>query len=72
MIMLVTHVSTLLRCDVNMVQFLSAYIIGPTMFRQHWENNVRQHENMGVPAHFTILWLCWPSRMHIYGSVDPL
>ena len=26
---------------------------------------------MGVPAHFTILWLCWPSRRHIYGSVDP-
>ena len=26
----------------------------------------------GVPAHFSILWLCWPSRMHIYGSVDPL
>ena len=26
---------------------------------------------MGVPAHFTILWLCWPSRMHIYGSVGP-
>ena len=28
--------------------------------------------NMGVPAHFSILWLCWPSRMHIYGSVGPL
>ena len=27
---------------------------------------------MGVPAHFTILWHCWPSRMHIYGSVGPL
>ena len=26
---------------------------------------------MGVPGHFTILWHCWPSRMHIYGSVDP-
>ena len=27
---------------------------------------------MGVPAHFSILWPCWPSRMHIYGSVGPL
>ena len=26
---------------------------------------------MGVPAHFSILWLCWPSRMQIYGSVGP-
>ena len=26
---------------------------------------------MGVPRHFSILWLCWPSRMHIYGSVGP-
>ena len=26
---------------------------------------------MGVPGHFTILWHCWPSRMQIYGSVDP-
>ena len=25
---------------------------------------------MGVPGHFPILWLHWPSRMHIYGSVD--
>ena len=24
---------------------------------------------MGIPAHFSILWLCCPSRMHIYGSV---
>ena len=28
--------------------------------------------NMGVPGHFPILWLRWPSRMHIYGSVGPL
>ena len=26
---------------------------------------------MGLLGHFSILWLCWPSRMHIYGSVDP-
>ena len=26
---------------------------------------------MGVPGHFPILWLCWPSRMHIYDSVGP-
>ena len=26
---------------------------------------------MGVPAHFPILWHCWPSTMHIYGSVGP-
>ena len=26
---------------------------------------------MGVPAHFSILWLCWPSRMQIYGFVGP-
>ena len=26
---------------------------------------------MGVPGHFPILWLCWPSRMYIYGSVGP-
>ena len=26
---------------------------------------------MGVPAHFPVLWHCWPSRMHIYGSVGP-
>ena len=26
---------------------------------------------MGVPGHFSILWLCWSSRMHIYGSVGP-
>ena len=27
---------------------------------------------MGVPAQFTFLWLHWPSRMHIYGSIGPL
>ena len=26
---------------------------------------------MGVPGHFPFLWLCWPSRMHIYCSVCP-
>ena len=26
---------------------------------------------MGVPAQFSFLWLCRPSRMHIYGSVGP-
>ena len=26
----------------------------------------------GGTGKFSILWLCWPSRMHIYGSVDPL
>ena len=26
---------------------------------------------MRVPGHFAFLWLCWPSRMHIYCSVGP-
>ena len=25
---------------------------------------------MGLRDHF-FLWQCWPSRIHIYGSVDP-
>ena len=25
-----------------------------------------------VSAQFSFSWLCWPSRMHIYGSVGPL
>ena len=28
--------------------------------------------NMRVLGHFSILWLCWPSRMHIYGSIGPI
>ena len=31
-----------------------------------------QFSNLGVPRHFPVLWLCWPSRIHIYGSVDSL
>ena len=61
MIMSVTHVSTLLRCDVNMVQLLSAYIIGSTMF-----------VNMGRTMFVNTRTWGYRHILQFYGSVGPL